>query len=91
MDVRRLARRPSTRQNQTVTLPPMPWRLPVVLALVAGFAGAVFGLVRGLSYVPTLPFAIVEGCLLFGVPAALLGFVLAGCWSVGSRLRRHNS
>ena len=47
-------------------------------------AGAVLGLVRGLSYLPTLPVAIVEGGILFGVPASASGLLLGGVWSKAS-------
>lgn len=47
----------------------------VVLALAAG---AVFGLVRGLSYPPTVAAAIVEGALLIGVPASIGVCLLVG-------------
>ena len=60
-----------------VTPPQMPWRVAAVLALAGLGVGAVFGFVRGLSYLPTLPVAVVEGALLFGVPAALVGLVAA--------------
>lgn len=39
------------------------------------------GLVRGRGYLPTMPFALVEGGVLLGVPAALLGGLLAGLWA----------
>ena len=68
-------------------LPPMPWRILIVIALAGVLGGAVFGFVRGLSYLPTLPVAIVEGGILFGVPAVLLGLVCVGAWSIGSDLR----
>jgi len=62
----------------------MPWRVFVLAVVVGVVGGAVFGFVRGLSHLPTLPFAIVEGAFLFGIPAALLGLLLAGAWSLGS-------
>jgi hypothetical protein len=65
----------------------MPWRLLAACALVGVVGGAIFGFVRGLHYVPTLPFAIVEGAILFGVPAAILGLLLAGGWSLGASVR----
>jgi hypothetical protein len=50
---------------------------------VVGFAaGAVVGFALGLSYLPTLPFAVVEGAILIGVPCTLLGLVVAGGWWV---------
>lgn len=51
-------------------------------------AGVVLGFVRGLHYMPTLPFALVEGGILLGVPAAILGLLLVAVWSVGSFMRR---
>ena len=66
----------------------MPWRLSVIVSLVGVVGGAVFGFVRGLSYLPTLPVAIVEGGILFGVPAALLGLAITGAYSLGSAARR---
>lgn len=74
-----------------MTLPPMPWRILVVAALVGVVGGGIFGLVRGLGYLPTLPFAIVEGGILFGVPAALFGLVGVGVWSIGSAFRRRSA
>lgn len=71
-----------------MTPPPMPWRILAVAALLGAFGGAVFGFVRGLSYLPTLPFAIVEGGFLFGVPAAIFGLLLVGAWSLAGALRR---
>ena len=62
----------------------MPWRILVIVAFVGVAGGGIFGLVRGLSYLPTLPFAIVEGATLFSVPAALLGLVLVAAWSIRS-------
>jgi hypothetical protein len=50
--------------------------------------GAIFGFVRGLDYLPTLPFAIVEGAILFGLPASLLGRLLGGGWWIASSVRR---
>lgn len=69
----------------------MPWRILAVVALLGVVSGAVFGFVRGLSYLPTLPFAIIEGGILFGVPAALLGLLLVGAWSLGSAVRHHTA
>jgi hypothetical protein len=66
----------------------MPWRILVVVTLVGVVGGGVFGLVRGLSYLPTLPFAIVEGGILFCVPAAVLGLVFTAAWSLGNTVRR---
>jgi hypothetical protein len=74
-----------------MALPPMPWRMLVVFALFGGIGGAVVGFVRGLDYLPTLPVAIVEGAILLGFPAALLGLLLVGVWSIGRIVRRNAS
>lgn len=66
----------------------MPWRLLVVCGLVGVVGGAMVGFARGLSYVATLPFAIVEGAVLFGVPASVLGLLMVGCWLLVTRTRR---
>ena len=65
----------------------MPCRLPLLGALVGVVGGAVVGFVRGLSYVPTLPFGIVEGGILFGVPASVVGLLVVWCWSFVARSR----
>jgi hypothetical protein len=70
-------------------LPPMPWRLLVVCGLVGVVGGAIVGFARGLSYLPTLPFAIVEGAALLGIPASVLGLVMVGSWLLVTRTRRH--
>jgi hypothetical protein len=66
----------------------MPWRLVAVCALVGVVGGAIFGFVRGLDYMPTLPFAVVEGAILLGVPTSFLGLLLAGGWWLGTNARR---
>lgn len=66
----------------------MPWRLVVVLAAFGAAGGTIFGFVRGLDYPPTLVFAVVEGAILFGVPACLLGLIAAGCLTLVVNLRR---
>ena len=66
----------------------MPWLLLVVCALVGVVGGAVVGFARGFSYPPTLPFAIVEGAVLVGVPAAVLGLLSVGCWTLVRSARR---
>ena len=68
----------------------MPWRILVVVAIAGVLAGTVFGFVRGLGHLATLPFAIVEGGILFGVPAALLGLLLVGVWTASTGLRGRN-
>lgn len=72
-----------------VPVPAMPWRILTLAVGLGCSAGAVVGFVRGLSHAPTLPFAVVEGAVLVGAPAALLGLLLTGVWSVGSRVHRH--
>ena len=69
----------------------MPWGIWVFTLLLGMSAGAIFGFVRGLSHLPTLYFAVIEGALLIGAPAALLGLLLVGVWVLGSRLRRHST
>lgn len=69
-------------------LPPTPWRLLVVAAVLGVLAGGVWGFVRGLGYLPTLPFAVVEGGFIVGVPAVLAGLLLVASWSLVSALRR---
>lgn len=66
----------------------MPWRLLVVCGLVGVVGGAIVGFARGLSSMPTLPFAIVEGMVLFGIPAEVLGLLTVGCWLLVARPRR---
>ncbi|HEY5334557.1 MAG TPA: hypothetical protein VIJ71_00890 [Mycobacteriales bacterium] len=69
-------------------LPAMPWRLFVGSCIAGVLGGAAFGFVRGLDYLPTLPFAVVEGGFLIGIPAAVLGLILVGLWSLGGAARR---
>lgn len=71
-------------------LPAMPWRLLVGASIAGVMGGAVFGFVRGLSYLPTLPVAVLEGGFLIGVPATVLGLILVGLWSLGSALRHQS-
>jgi hypothetical protein len=66
----------------------MPWRILVIMTFVGAIGGGAFGFVRGLYYLPTLPFAIVEGGILFTVPAIVVGLVATGAWSLGSAVRR---
>ena len=69
----------------------MPWRVVLIASLLGLVGGAVFGFVRGLHYLPTLPVAIMEGGILFGVPLTLLGLLLGGLWSLGGVIRRRLS
>lgn len=66
--------------------PFLPRHLFACLAAIGGLAGVLMGAVLGSSYLPTLPFALVEGGILVGVPAALVGGVLAGIWSLTRRV-----
>ena len=70
-----------------MTLPPMPWRVFALVTLIGVLGGAIVGFVLGLSYLPTLPFAIVEGALLVGIPSAAVGLLLTGLVAAGRRLR----
>ena len=65
----------------------MPWRILAVCGIAGVVAGAIIGLVRGLSYPPTVGFAIIEGAILIGVPASVLGLLLVGFWSLVSSVR----
>jgi hypothetical protein len=67
----------------------MPWPLLAGCALIGIIGGATFGFVRGLDHTATLVFAIVEGAILFGIPASLVGLLLCGGWwiTVGVRHR----
>ena len=67
----------------------MPWRVVVACSLVGIVGGAILGFIRGLHYAPTLVFAVVEGAILIGLPAALVGLLLAACWSLATSLRRY--
>jgi hypothetical protein len=80
---------PGTRHLSLVTVVPMPWRLVVACASLGIIGGAILGFIRGLNYIPTLFFAVIEGAILFGVPAALLGLLLVACWSLATSVRRH--
>lgn len=72
-----------------VTLPPMPWRILVVCTLLGVASGAIWGFIRGLYNLPTVPFAVIEGGILFGVPAVLVGLLLTGAWALGRAVRHH--
>lgn len=67
----------------------MPWRLFLACSAVGVVGGAIVGVVRGSNYLPTLPFAVIEGAFLIGIPSAVLGLVLAGVWSLGTTVHRH--
>jgi uncharacterized membrane protein YedE/YeeE len=57
-------------------------------AALFALGGAIFGFVRGLSYLPTLPAAIVEGAVLVGVPGTVLAAVVAAAVTTIARLHR---
>jgi hypothetical protein len=63
-------------------------RCVVAGAALSVAGGGVWGFVRGLCYLPTLPFAIVEGAILIGVPGTVVGIVVAGAISLIARLCR---
>ncbi|HVA75377.1 MAG TPA: hypothetical protein VNF71_12520 [Acidimicrobiales bacterium] len=65
----------------------MPWRILAVCGLAGVVSGAILGLVRGLSYPPTVAFAIVEGAIIIGAPVSVLGLVCVGFWSLAKRTR----
>jgi hypothetical protein len=65
----------------------MPWRVFALVTLVGALGGAIVGFVRGLGYLPTLPFAVIEGALLVGIPAAGLGLLGTGIAAGARRLR----
>ena len=52
--------------------------------------GAILGLIRGLDYRPTVIFAVVEGAVLCGLPAAILGLFVAVCSSFTAAVARHS-
>jgi len=58
------------------------------LAVLGVVVGAIVGFFLGLAHLPTLPFAIIEGAILFGVPATVLGLLLAGALRVALSIRR---
>jgi hypothetical protein len=68
----------------------MPVHLLTCLTGAGVLAGVLLGGVRGSSYLPTLPFALVECGILDGVPAALLGGLVAGLWVLVRRMRSDN-
>ena len=56
---------------------PLPLRFAFVASVAAGAIGAIGGLVLGLTaYVPTAPFAVVEGGLLAGVAGFVAGLTV---------------
>jgi hypothetical protein len=72
-----------------VKLPPGPLSAAVLCASIGVGGGMIFGVVRGLAYLPTLPFAIVEGGLLFGIPAGILGLLVMSVWMATRAVSRH--
>lgn len=69
----------------------MPWRIAVVASALGVGGGALAGFALGLHYLPTLPVAIVEGAILFGVPLSVLGLLLTALWWLGGAVRRRFS
>lgn len=67
----------------------MPWLLLFLCFGTGVGAGVVFGFVRGLHHLPTLVFALFEGAILFGVPAAILGLLLVAVWCAVRLIWRH--
>lgn len=59
---------------------PTPWVLFSGWVVAATGAGVMFGFVQGLDYLPTLPFALIEGGIIFGFPAGVIGLLLLGVW-----------
>ncbi|MCW2607564.1 MAG: hypothetical protein JWO60_2257 [Frankiales bacterium] len=68
--------------------PFLPVHLFACVTATGVLAGVVAGAVLGSSHLPTLPVALLEGAVLAGVPAAVLGGVLAGTWALARRVRR---
>ena len=66
--------------------PFLPVHLFACFAVTGVLAGVLLGAVLGSRYLPTLPFALVEGGILVGVPAAVVGGLLAGVWSLTRRV-----
>lgn len=58
---------------------------------LAFLAGGVWGFVRGLDYLPTLPVAIIEGGFIIGVPGSIVATMVAGIiWAI-ERVHRPES
>jgi hypothetical protein len=51
-------------------------RTALLVTVLAAAGGAVTGFALGVSYLPTLPFAVVEAAVLASFPGALLGLVV---------------
>jgi hypothetical protein len=60
----------------------------VSVGATCGVGGGVFGFVRGLSYLPTLPFAVIEGAVIFAVPGGILGLLIGLVVALGRLVRR---
>jgi len=55
---------------------------------LALLGGGVWGFVRGLDYLPTLPVAVTEGAIIVGVPGCIAAAILAGLISAVHRVYR---
>jgi hypothetical protein len=66
-------------------------RCIIIGTVLAMVGGAVFGFVRGLDHLPTLPFAVIEGATLIGVPGSVAGTGVAGLITLGRHLYRARS
>ena len=65
----------------------MPVHLFACFAAAGVLAGVLLGAVLGRNYLSTLPFALVEGGILVGVPVAAVGGLAAGVWGLARRLQ----
>lgn len=62
-------------------------RCVIVSSALSLIAGVIFGLVRGINYLPTLPVAIIEGAIIVGVPLAVLGVLVSGAITLAAEIR----
>ena len=67
---------------------PLRCRLYFAWPAVLGGVGVLWGGIRGADDMPTLPVALVEGGLIFGIPAALIGGVVMRALSAWRGARR---
>jgi hypothetical protein len=87
MQLKRIARQPRRMWFGLNRIPLFP-RCVITGAALAVTAGAIWGFVRGLSYLPTLPVAIIEGAILIGIPGTLVAIVVAGVVTLIDRIFR---